>query len=195
MEAENALMRSLPMEEGMRRRDEFLLAVGEETATFLHALATSARPKVMLEIGTSYGYSTVWLAAAARASGSRLISLELDPEKARFAAQQIEAAGLAAVVEIRIGDALELLKSAPETFDFVLLDLWKELYVPCFDLFLPKLNPGAWVIADNMIHPPFDQAQAAVYRKRVRETNAFDTLLMPIGSGIEVSYRRSDGAG
>jgi predicted O-methyltransferase YrrM len=101
--------------------------------------------------------------------------------------QKIEEAGLSEFVEFRVGDAIKSISNATETFDFVLVDVWKELYLPCFDLFFPKLKKGAWVLADNMIFPPHAVPEATIYRNRVRETQAFDTVLLPIGSGIEVS--------
>lgn len=188
--SEALIMQSLPMEKGMARRDEFLLSVGLETAIFINNLAKSAKSKTILEVGMSYGYSTIWLAEAARANGGRVISLENSPQKAEYSQQQIAEAGLSDFVDIRLGDALESLSVASETYDFVLLDIWKELYVPCFDLFFPKLNKGAWVIGDNMIFPPNAHVEAAAYRKRIRETDAFDTVLLPIGSGIETSFYR-----
>ncbi len=190
IEQESALTETLTMEEVMKRKDEFLLQVGEETGIFLNTLAKAAKAKMILEIGTSYGYSTIWLAEAARANGGRVITLEISPEKAKYAQEKIKEAGLSAFVEFRVGDALQLIADAPETFDFVLVDLWKDLYVPCLDLFFSKLNSGAWVIADNMIYPPHDQPMVTAYRNRIKETAAFDTLLLPIGSGIEVSQRK-----
>ena len=187
MEEEEALMRSLAPPEGMKRRDEFLLAVGLDAARFLHTMVRTAEARTILEVGTSYGYSTLWLADAARATGGKVITLELDPRKANYAREQISAAGLTEVVEFRIGDAQESIRQARETFDLVLLDIWKDLYVPCFELFFPKLSPGAYVIADNMVHPPTHRAEAAAYRQAVRKTNAFNTILLPIGSGLEVS--------
>jgi predicted O-methyltransferase YrrM len=188
IEAENIEMQSIPIHVGMKRRDEFLLSVGVETAIFLNTLAKSAQSKTILEIGTSYGYSTIWLAEAARANGGKVITLENNPEKATYAQQQIHEAGLSDFVEFRIGDALEIIENAQETYDFILVDIWKELYVPCFERFFPKLNKETWVIGDNMIFPPHSRPEAAVYRQYIRETNAFDTVLMPIGSGIEVSF-------
>ena len=185
---EHQLMASLGQEDGMKRRDEFLLAVGEDVAMFLNTLAKSAKSKTILEIGTSYGYSTLWLAEAAKANGGQLITLENNVEKAGYAKQKIRDAGLSEVVDFRIGDALDSLAKAPERFDFVLVDIWKELYVRCFKLFYPKLNKGAWVLGDNMIHPPVHKKEAAEYRKKIRETNSFDSVLLPIGSGIEVSH-------
>ncbi len=130
------------------------------------------------------------MAEAARANGGRVITLENSPQKAEYARQQIEEAGLSDFVDFRVGDALESLSAATETYDFVLLDIWKELYVPCFDLFFPKLNKGAWVLGDNMIFPPHSYPEATAYRNRIRETHAFDTVLLPIGSGIETSFYR-----
>ena len=190
IESEALIMQSLPMEKGMARRDEFLLSVGLETAIFINNLAKAAKSKTILEVGMSYGYSTIWLAEAARANGGRVISLENSPQKAEYARQQIEAAGLSDFVDIRLGDALESLSAASETYDFVLLDIWKELYVPCFDLFFPKLNKGAWVIGDNMIFPPNAHLEVSAYRNRIKETQAFDTVLLPIGSGVETSFYR-----
>jgi predicted O-methyltransferase YrrM len=203
IDTETAIMAALPIHEGMKRRDEFLLSVGKETGIFLNTLVKSAKPKTILELGTSYGYSTIWLAEAAKTYGGHVITLEHAPEKAAYAQKQIEKAGLSDFVTIKIGDALdsisdigfrisgetlsEIRNPIPE-IDFVLLDIWKELYIPCFDLFFPKLNKNAWVLADNMIFPPHSQPEALAYRKRVRETNAFDTVLLPIGSGIEMSF-------
>jgi predicted O-methyltransferase YrrM len=187
IEAENALQQSLPIEEGMKRRDEFLLSVGVETAIFLNTLAKSAQSKVILEVGTSYGYSTVWLAEAARANGGIVITLEYDAQKAAYARQKIEEAGLLDFVVFKVGDARETITEITEGVDFVLLDIWKELYLPCFDLFYPKLNKNAWVLADNMIFPPHSRPEATAYRQHVKATNAFDSVLLPIGSGIELS--------
>lgn len=184
---EDALMKSLPISEGMKRRDEFLLSVGVETGIFLNTFIKSAKPKVILEVGTSYGYSTIWLAEAAKTYGGQVITLEISAEKAHFAQTQIEKAGLSDCVRFDIGDALQSIEQFTEGVDFVLLDIWKELYVPCFNLFYPKLNKSAWIFADNMIFPPSSRPEAEAYRNRVKETNAFDSVLLPIGSGIEIS--------
>ncbi len=188
---EDALMKSLPISEGMKRRDEFLLSVGVETGIFLNTFIKSAKPKTILEVGTSYGYSTVWLAEAAKTYGGHVISLEISSEKAHFAQSQIKKAGLSDCVSFEIGDALHLIDQITEGVDFVLLDIWKELYTPCFDLFYPKLNKNAWIFADNMLFPPSSRPEAEAYRKRVKETNAFDSVLLPIGSGIEMSSLRA----
>ncbi len=184
---ETALMKSLPIEEGMKRRDEFLLPVGEEVGRFLSEMVKSAASKSILEVGTSYGYSTLWLAQAAKVSGGKVITLEIDKTKSNSAKEQIKKAGLEEQVEFRIGDAVDLIKSAEEQFDFVLIDIWKELYVPSLMAVMPKLNPGAYVIGDNMIHPPMHHAEAKAYRTAIKESGLFESVLLTLGSGIEVS--------
>ena len=191
MEEESSLASSLKEEEIMQRRDEFLLPVGNETAIFLNMLIKSAKSKCILEIGTSYGYSTIFLAEAAKANNGKLISLEISREKADYAKNKINEAGISNYVEFRVGDAMKLIEEANETFDFVLVDLWKELYLHCFNLFYSKLNKGAWVAADNIIYPPVHQADIDAYLKRIKETKAFDTILLPIGSGIEISQLKN----
>lgn len=190
MEEENVYWNTLTMDEMMNREDDWLLAVGESTGTFINSLARSSNAKTLLELGTSYGYSTVFLAEAARANGGQVISLEIHPDKIKYAKEKIEEAGLTDFVDFRLGDALEILNNSKEKYDFVLLDIWKRFYLPCFELFYPKLNHGAWVIADNMLYPPEFKPEATAYRSRIKETNSFDSILLPIGSGIETSFLR-----
>jgi predicted O-methyltransferase YrrM len=171
------------------RRDEFLLAVGSDTATILNILAKSIKAKTILEIGGSYGYSTIFFAEAARATGGKVISLELVEEKVRYARERLARARLDRFVDYRIGSALETLSDLPGPFDFVLIDLWKDLYVPCLELIYDKLVPGALVAADNMLLPEMARPDAEKYQRRVRELE-FDTLLLPVGSGVELSRRR-----
>jgi predicted O-methyltransferase YrrM len=171
------------------RRDEFLLAVGPDTATILNILAKSIKAKTILEIGGTYGYSTIFFAEAARATGGKVISLELVEEKVRYARERLVRARLDRFVDYRIGSALETLSDLPGPFDFVLIDLWKDLYVPCLELIYDKLVPGALVAADNMLLPEMARPDAERYQRRVRELE-FDTLLLPVGSGVELSRRR-----
>ena len=189
---EKNLMESLPFAEGMKRRDEFLLAVGEEVGRFLNSMVKGTQSKMILEVGTSYGYSTLWLAEAARATNGRVITLEIDSKKADYAKSRIAEAGLSSFVDFRVNDALvtlsEIQTTQPELqLDFVLIDIWKELYVPSFELFYPMLAPGAYIIGDNMIFPPSHKAEVNAYRDAIKSKKVFDSVLLPIGSGIEVS--------
>jgi predicted O-methyltransferase YrrM len=173
----------------MANRDEMLLAVGRATGQVLNILVRESKAQSILEIGTSYGYSATWLAEAARDTGGRVTTLELAANKSKYAREQLASVGLDGYVDFRVGDALEILEALPGPFDFVLVDLWKDLYVPSFDRFVNKLTPGAIVVADNMLFPEMARPDAEAYRQRVRASGRFDSVLLPIGSGIEVSRR------
>ena len=170
--------------------DDLLLAIGPATATIVSTLIEETGARAILEVGTSYGYSTVWLAEAARATGGVVTTLELHPHKVDYARAQIAKAGLAEFVDFRVGDALETLKKLPGPFEFVLLDLWKDLYIPCFDLIHPKLANGALIVADNMLHPERARPDANRYRARVRAAEGMTSVLLPVGHGIELSRYR-----
>jgi predicted O-methyltransferase YrrM len=191
-DAEQELIHSLPVPEVMRRSDEFLLAVGPATAAFLNLLITEAKSQSVLEVGTSMGYSTLWLAQAARATGGMVTTLELRATKSAFARKQLERAGLADHVQFHVGDALKSLAERSGAFDFVLIDLWKDLYVPVFELVYPKLSPGAIIVADNMLLPLAARPDAQAYQRKVRAAPGITSILLPVGSGIEVSRFRAD---
>ena len=175
------------MDEWLERRDEFLIAVGPATGQLLNILAKSVKARTILELGTSYGYSTVWLAEAARATGGNLITLDKAAYKQEYARTMLAKAGLTAHVDFRLGDARETIASLAGPFDFVLVDLWKDLYVECLDLFYPKLSPGAFIAADNMLLPENYREHALKYRKHVRSKPKIDSVLLPVGSGVELS--------
>jgi len=170
-------------------RDEFLLPIGAEAGWFLHSLILAKRPARLLELGTSYGYSTLFLADAAKQIGATLITMELAEYKQAEAKAQIARAGLSDVVEFRLGDAVEMIHADPGPFDFVLLDIWKELYVPCLQAFHPKLAYEAIVAADNMVEPEGARPDVRKYRAALRALPDMQTTLLPVGSGIELSVR------
>lgn len=172
-----------------RDLDELLLSVGREAGTLLYLLATGAQSRRILEIGSSFGYSTVWLGAAARATGGKVLSLELKENKIEHARQALTRAGLSTRVEFHAGDCLESLRKLHGPFDFVLLDVWKDLYVPCFELVHPKLAPGGVICADNMIEPESARPHAEAYRACVRKAGDMDSVLVNVGNGIEISRK------
>lgn len=186
---ERSKMAAMAPGEGFARRDEFLLPVGPEVGWFLHSLVIAKRPATVLELGTSYGYSTLFLADAVAQAGGRLITMELEDYKQAHARGMLDRAGLSEVVEFRLGDAVSMIGDPPEIFDFVLLDIWKELYVPCFDAFYPRLAEEGIVAADNMIEPPMSRPEVREYRAAVRGKADLQSTLLPIGSGIELSCK------
>lgn len=190
--AEEKLMEEMSARELIRRADEMLLPVGPATGSLLNTLVRQMNAQSLLEVGTSYGYSTIWLAEAARHTGGQLTTLELRPEKAAHARSQLARAGLASHVQLKVGDALESLGELAGPWDLVLIDLWKDLYIPVFDRVYPKLAPGAVVVADNMIRPEGVRHLARAYRDHVRAARDMTSVLLPVGSGIEVSRFKAD---
>jgi predicted O-methyltransferase YrrM len=187
-EEEARFMHSNPAEFG-KRVDDFLISVGPATGRMMHLLATGAKAKNILELGASYGYSTIWLADAARETGGKVHSLELSQRKVDYAREQLARASLSGFVEFHVGSALDTLPRLAGPFHFVLLDLWKDLYKPCFELFHPKLAPGALICADNMLFPEFSRPDAMAYQALVRTKSDMDSVLLPIGSGVELSRK------
>ncbi len=167
--------------------DDFLLPVGPESGRLLNILVKSLKAPTILELGTSYGYSGIWLAEAARATGGRLITVDLSEKKSAYAREQAKKAGLADFVDYRVGDALEVIAELPHGIDFVLVDLWKKLYTPCLEAFYPKLNPGAIVVSDNMIEPASEREAVMQYQQTIRSKPKMASVLVPVGSGLEIS--------
>lgn len=166
-------------------QDRRLRAVGPETGQFINILAKSLPAPTILELGTSFGYSGIWLAEAARASGGRLITMELHDYKSAHAREMAERAGLAEYIDFKIGDAVAMIGELSSGIDFVLVDLWKDLYVPCLEAFYPKLNPGAIIVADNMLRGGDDNVRQ--YGQVVRAKPGITSVLLPVGNGLEVS--------
>ena len=187
---EDQLWSTLTEQELRQRLDEFLLPVGRAAGTLINLIVKGANARRILEVGSSYGYSTVWLAEAARAIDGRVVSLEHRAAKTEYARAQLARAELERCVEFRVGDALASLAQLAGPFDFVLLDLWKDLYVPVFEQLYPKLAPGAIIVADNMLQPESARAHADAYRKRVRAAPGMSSVLLAVGNGLEVSRYR-----
>jgi predicted O-methyltransferase YrrM len=188
IESERPRMRSA-MEQGTigQMIDEFLLPVGPESGRLINILVKSLKAPMILELGTSYGYSGIWLADAARATGGRLVTMELSEKKSAHAKEMSKKAGLADFVDFKVGDAVKMIEELPHGIDFVLVDLWKKLYVPCLEAFYPKLNPGAIIVSDNMIEPAMEREAVMHYQKTIRAKAKITSILVPVGSGLEIS--------
>jgi predicted O-methyltransferase YrrM len=167
--------------------DEFLLPVGPESGRLINVLAKSLKAPTILELGTSYGYSGIWLAEAARATGGRVVTMELSEKKSAYARGMAQRAGLADFIDFRVGDAVKMIGELSHGVDFVLVDLWKNLYLPCLEAFYPKLNPGAIVVSDNMIEPAMEREAVMRYQRALRSKPKMTSILVPVGSGLEIS--------
>jgi predicted O-methyltransferase YrrM len=159
------------------------LAVSRETGALLYMLARSSRARTIVEFGTSFGISTLHLAAALRDNGGgRLITSEFEPSKAVRARHNLTAGGLIDLVEIREGDALQTLSvDLPDTIDLLLLDGAKSLYPEILSLVESRLRPGAVIVADNADHSPD-------YLAHVRSP-AKGYMSTPFAEDVELSIR------
>jgi predicted O-methyltransferase YrrM len=163
------------------RTKEHFLAVSPETGRLLYILARTANARAIVEFGTSFGISTIHLAAAVRDNGGGVvIGTELEPSKAARARAHLGEAGLDDLVDLREGDALQTLaRDLPEAIDFVLLDGHKPLYPRVLELVAPRLRPGACLVADNADASPD-------YVARVRAPGGH-FLSVPFGEDVELS--------
>ena len=171
--------------------DERMRPVGPKTGQLLTLLVESLSSPNILELGTSYGYSTIWLAEGARRSGGRVITMEMYDYKSTFAREMVVKAGLGDYVDFRVGDAVAMTKALDGGIDFILVDLWKDLYFSCLEAFYPKLNPGAVIVADNM-NPEKDVIRH--YGAAVRAKPGMTSIALPIGHALEVSRYEPDGS-
>jgi predicted O-methyltransferase YrrM len=165
------------------RLKDFAIPVSRETGTLLYMLARSSNARTIVEFGTSFGISTLHLAAALRDNGGgRLIATEFEPSKVARARNNLTEGNLIDLVEIREGDALQTLSSnLPDVIDLVLLDGHKALYPEILSLLETHLRAGALIIADNADHSP-------EYLERVRSP-ANGYLSTPFAGDVEVSIR------
>ncbi len=165
------------------RLKAYPLAVSRETGALLYMLARALRAKTIVEFGTSFGLSTLHLAAALRDNGGgRLITTEFEPSKAARARQNLVAGGVEDLVEIREGDALQSLATGlPDSIDLVLLDGAKALYPEILALVEGRLRPGALIVADNADYAPD-------YMARVRSPMA-GYLSVPFAEDVELSMK------
>jgi predicted O-methyltransferase YrrM len=166
----------------MRLKDAHL-AVSPETGRLLYVLARSIKARSIVEFGTSFGISTLHLAAALRDNGGgRVIGSEFEPSKVVHARESLTAAGLSDLVEIREGDALvSLSQDLPVAIDLVLLDGAKPLYLKVLGLLEPRLHAGSLIVADNADWSP-------EYLARVRAADG-GYLSVPFGADVELSMR------
>jgi caffeoyl-CoA O-methyltransferase len=179
LEAEDAdeRARNVPREQRARQ-------VAPTTGRFLFSFVAPQTDCEVLELGGSRGYSTIWLAAGVRHLGGRVLSLENDPAKVEAWRANLEEAGLADTAELVAGDAFETLPAIDDVFDVVFLDAEKELYEPLFELARDKLEPGAVVIADNVLS--HEEVLGAYSRARQADPT-LESVTVPLDRGLEIS--------
>ena len=175
---------------------EKVLAIGRNTGIFYNILLQSMDAKKILEIGMSAGYSTIWFAEAiSKKTGGKIITIDQDKKKIERAKRNFEEAGLSDLIEIRHGDALEVIldikneSNSSESFDFVFIDADKERYIQYFDAILPMVKPGGLIGADNILFPERFQKFSNLYVKHVRNNPKIRSVTIPIDNGEELSLK------
>jgi len=163
-----------------------MLNITPETGRLLWILVRSARATRILEVGTSNGYSTIWLADAARATGGRVTTLELNPAKVKLARENLARAGLADRVEVLEGRAVDSLGTRPGPLDFVFLDADRGNYLTYLELVVPRLVPGGLLVADNVSS---HAQELHDYLARVKSHPALFSVTVPVGKGEEISFK------
>jgi len=168
------------------RHDDKLRNLEPETASLLSILVRGCRRTRLLEIGTSNGYSTIWLAWAARATGGRVTSVELDRGRQGMADENLRRAGLRDGVDLKFGDATEVVGDLPGPFDLVFFDADRVSAPAQLELLVPKLAPDVMILADNVLSHP---QEVAGYLEALEELPGFDRLVVPVGKGLSIAYR------
>lgn len=172
----------------IRAADKGQLAVSEEDGRFLRVLVASTSARRVLEIGGASGYSGIWMGLGLRETGGRLTTIEFDPVRAREAAENVKAAGLADIVQVIHGDAFVEIPKLSGTFDLVFLDAWKPDYKKFFDQVFPRVNPGGLFLAHNVINKKEEMKDFL----RAIETHpqATTAIVSPGFEGISMTYKK-----
>lgn len=168
-----------------QERSKKMLNLEPDTARFLYILLRSSRRTRILEIGTSNGYSTIWLAWAASATGGHVISIDRDAHKQVLAEANLLRAELREVVDLVCGDATQVVADLPGPFDCVFFDADRYSAPAQLNLLLPKLTPGALLLADNALSHP---GEIAAYLQALEFLPDVDRVVLPIGKGLSLAY-------
>lgn len=169
-------------------RRQKMLNLEPQTARLVSLLVRSGKYTRLLEIGTSNGYSTCWLAWSAQQTGGRVTSIDREPGKHRLAAANLQRAGLRDLVDLRCGEATEIVAALPGPFDCVFFDADRTSAAAQLRLLLPRLAPEVLLLADNALSHP---QEIGGYLAAVRALADVEHLTIPVGKGLSVAYRKS----
>jgi predicted O-methyltransferase YrrM len=163
--------------------------VHPDSGRLLYVLTLAKAAESIVEIGTSHGYSTLWLASAAKANGGAVVTCDINPERIAEARQNFDDAGLADVIEILEGDARQTLRDRGEPVDLLFIDAEKSYYETFFDVVYQRLVKGGMVIADNVIS---HQDELEDYIAYVENHPNLESARVPIGRGLEISVKLTE---
>lgn len=170
--------------------DQEMLAITADTGMFFSVLLKAIKARRILEVGTSAGFSTLWFAdAVGKNHRTRVITIEMNPQKVERALKNFKEAGLDKMIEIKQGLALDLLHNLKGKFDFVFLDADKENIIRYFDLVLPLVRIGGIIAADNMLYPDHFRPVMRKYARHVHSKPNTQSITVPIGLGEEITIK------
>ncbi|HXC54361.1 MAG TPA: class I SAM-dependent methyltransferase [Rhizomicrobium sp.] len=165
-----------------------MVALEKDKAEYCYALCRALRATRVVECGTSFGVSTLYLAAAVRDNGGgTVIATEYEAAKAEIARRNFAAAGLASFIDLREGDLADTLQTIEGPVDFVLFDIWTEAVMPALVNLAPHLRPGAILLADNAVSAR--RGYAAYFAYIADPANRLRTLTLPFAGGLEMTVR------
>jgi caffeoyl-CoA O-methyltransferase len=186
-------------------RSEMMLAITLDTGTFFNITLKAMRAKRILEIGTSYGYSTLWFAEAltqiSEVSNTRpeksIITIEMDHSKVERANKNFDEAGIKNIIDLKEGQAGDVLseisknylKEGDRLFDFVFFDADKENLRHYFDIVLPMVRVGGIIAADNMLYPEEYRSMMTNYTNYIKNKPNIQSMMIPIGNGEELTIK------
>ena len=168
-------------------RPRMMLNLEPASAQLLSILVRASGVTRAVEVGTSNAYSTIWLAWSLAPAGGRIISIDRNPDKHVLARENLRLANLQDRVELRTGDAAELVRQLTGAFDLVFLDADRRKFPEILQILLPKLAPKALVIADNVLSHPEEIAE---YLQMISSLADFQHTTVPVGKGLSIAYRR-----
>ncbi len=167
-------------------RPKRMLNITRDTGRLLWLLVCATGATRILEVGTSNAFSTIWLADAARATGGRVTTLEVNPDKVALARANLASAGLDGLVEIITGPAADTLARLPGPFDIVFLDADRPSYLSYLELAVPRLRTGGMLIADNVTSHTHELEE---FLLRVKSHPQLFAVTVPIGNGEEIALK------
>tara|TARA_B100000686_G_C16549067_1_gene841549 strand:+ start:206 stop:814 length:609 start_codon:yes stop_codon:yes gene_type:complete len=171
--------------------DDYALAAGPDSAGLIAQLIRVMKAKTIVEVGTSIGYTAIWLGDAARDVGGHVFGVEKVKKKYDQAIKNIRNAALEKYIDVAHDDAKVFLNKIEKKIDVAFVDAWKDDYMFYFDSLLPNLNIGGCIIADNMTYPESVRELMIKYQEYVRSKSNIKSQYLAIGSGLEMSVRVS----
>ena len=171
----------------MRQNEGNLWNVNPDEGAFLRDLAEKGHAKSGLEIGTSNGYSSIWIGMGVRKTGGHLLTLEIDEGRANLARANFRAAGLDSIITLKLGDALVEVPKLHGPYDFVFIDAWKQDYVKYLNMVIPVVRPGGVIVAHNVTDL---KAELTDFIRAVKTNPQLKTdIENPGPGGFSVSYK------